>query len=105
MDREQSWQVITEQRLGLAQLLEGLSDTEWEQPSLCAWMARPRRRGARSDGARRFPGWDRCSPTVSGRGELSPAQPRCSPCAMPHARRVTSSPSCARTRILAGYRW
>ena len=41
MDREQSWQVITEQRLGLASLLEGLSDTEWEQPSLCAgWRVR-----------------------------------------------------------------
>ena len=41
MDREQSWQVITEQRLGLARLLDGLSDTEWEQPSLCAgWRVR-----------------------------------------------------------------
>ena len=41
MDREHSWQVITEQRLGLAGLLEELSDTEWEQPSLCAgWRVR-----------------------------------------------------------------
>ena len=41
MDEEQSWQVITEQRLALAQLLEGLSDTEWEQPSLCeGWRVR-----------------------------------------------------------------
>src|SRR5688572_25891269 len=33
--------VITEQRLGLARLLEGLSDDEWEQPSLCAgWRVR-----------------------------------------------------------------
>ena len=41
MDREQSWQVITAQRLGLARLLEGLSATEWEQPSLCAgWRVR-----------------------------------------------------------------
>jgi len=41
MDREQSWQVITEQRLGLAGMLEELSDTEWEQPSLCAgWRVR-----------------------------------------------------------------
>jgi uncharacterized protein (TIGR03083 family) len=41
MDREQSWQVITEQRLGLARLLEGLSDAEWEQPSLCpGWRVR-----------------------------------------------------------------
>jgi hypothetical protein len=46
MDREQSWQVITEQRLGLARLLEGLSDSELD----------PRRR---------YP----------GAGELSPAQP------------------------------
>lgn len=41
MDREQSWQVITEQRLGLARLLDGLSGAEWEQPSLCAgWRVR-----------------------------------------------------------------
>ena len=41
MDQEQSWQVITEQRLGLASMLAGLSDTEWEQPSLCAgWRVR-----------------------------------------------------------------
>ena len=41
MDRGQSWQVITEQRLGLARLLQGLSDAEWEQPSLCAgWRVR-----------------------------------------------------------------
>ena len=33
--------MITEQRLGLAQLLEGLSEAEWEQPSLCAgWRVR-----------------------------------------------------------------
>ena len=41
MDREESWRVITDQRLGLARLLEGLSDDEWEQPSLCAgWRVR-----------------------------------------------------------------
>jgi uncharacterized protein (TIGR03083 family) len=41
MDREASWQVITEQRLGLADLLEDLSDEEWEVPSLCAgWRVR-----------------------------------------------------------------
>jgi uncharacterized protein (TIGR03083 family) len=41
MDREESWQVITEQRLALVRLLEGLSDDEWEQPSLCAgWRVR-----------------------------------------------------------------
>lgn len=41
MDRDASWQVIAEQRLGLAGLLEGLSDAEWEQPSLCAgWRVR-----------------------------------------------------------------
>ena len=41
MDREESWRVITEQRLGLARLLGGLSDDEWEQPSLCAgWRVR-----------------------------------------------------------------
>jgi uncharacterized protein (TIGR03083 family) len=41
MDREESWRVITEQRLGIARLLEGLSNDEWEQPSLCAgWRVR-----------------------------------------------------------------
>jgi uncharacterized protein (TIGR03083 family) len=41
MDREESWQVIAEHRLGLARLLEGLSDSEWEQPSLCTgWRVR-----------------------------------------------------------------
>lgn len=41
MDREESWQVITEQRLSLADLLEGLSAQEWETPSLCAgWRVR-----------------------------------------------------------------
>jgi len=41
MDREETWRVITEQRLGLARLLEGLSDDKWEQPSLCAgWRVR-----------------------------------------------------------------
>jgi uncharacterized protein (TIGR03083 family) len=41
MDREESWRVITGQRLALARVLEGLSDDEWEQPSLCAgWRVR-----------------------------------------------------------------
>ena len=41
MDREESWQVITEQRLSIADLLEGLSDAEWQTPSLCAgWRIR-----------------------------------------------------------------
>jgi uncharacterized protein (TIGR03083 family) len=41
MDREASWQVISEQRLGLAAMLEALSESEWEQPSLCAgWRVR-----------------------------------------------------------------
>jgi uncharacterized protein (TIGR03083 family) len=41
VEREESWQVIAEQRLTLARLLEGLSDDEWEHPSLCAgWRVR-----------------------------------------------------------------
>ncbi|GAA0454087.1 hypothetical protein Ade02nite_02450 [Paractinoplanes deccanensis] len=41
MDREQSWQVIAEQRRTLAELLSGLSAAEWESPSLCAgWRVR-----------------------------------------------------------------
>ena len=39
--RDQVWQVIDEQRLSLAGLLEQLSDEEWLQPSLCAgWTVR-----------------------------------------------------------------
>jgi uncharacterized protein (TIGR03083 family) len=41
LDRDQVWQVIGEQRLSLAGLLEHLSDEEWRQPSLCAgWIVR-----------------------------------------------------------------
>jgi uncharacterized protein (TIGR03083 family) len=41
MDREESWQLIAEQRLSLADLLEGLSDAEWQTRSLCAgWRIR-----------------------------------------------------------------
>ena len=41
MDRDQSWRVVTEERLSLADLLEGLTDAEWETPSLCAgWRVR-----------------------------------------------------------------
>jgi uncharacterized protein (TIGR03083 family) len=36
LDRDQVWQVIDEQRLGLAGLLEQMSEEEWRQPSLCA---------------------------------------------------------------------
>jgi uncharacterized protein (TIGR03083 family) len=41
LGRDQIWQVIDEQRLSLAGLLEQLSDEEWRQPSLCAgWTVR-----------------------------------------------------------------
>ncbi|HEY6594476.1 MAG TPA: maleylpyruvate isomerase family mycothiol-dependent enzyme [Asanoa sp.] len=41
MDSEASWRVIREQRLELADLLDDLTDAEWEQPSLCdAWRVR-----------------------------------------------------------------
>lgn len=41
MDREESWQVIAEQRRSLAGLLEDLSPREWEAASLCAgWRVR-----------------------------------------------------------------
>ena len=41
LDRDQVWQVIDEQRLSLAGLLEQLSDEEWRHPSLCAgWTVR-----------------------------------------------------------------
>ena len=41
MDTEESWQVVVEQRLALAELLAGLPESDWEQPSLCAgWRVR-----------------------------------------------------------------
>jgi uncharacterized protein (TIGR03083 family) len=41
MDRETSWQVITAQRLALADLLATLTPDQWAVPSLCAgWRVR-----------------------------------------------------------------
>jgi uncharacterized protein (TIGR03083 family) len=41
MDRDESWQVIAEQRLVMADLLADRSPEEWDSPSLCAeWRIR-----------------------------------------------------------------
>jgi uncharacterized protein (TIGR03083 family) len=41
MDSEQTWQVIEQQRLAIADLLGGLTANQWESPSLCAgWRIR-----------------------------------------------------------------
>ena len=41
MDEETSWRVIAEQRLALADLLDGLTADEWDRPSLCTdWRVR-----------------------------------------------------------------
>ena len=41
MNSDQVWQVIDAQRMAVADLLEKLSDNEWQQPSLCAgWTVR-----------------------------------------------------------------
>jgi uncharacterized protein (TIGR03083 family) len=41
MDREQTWRVIEQERLRLADLLDTLADNEWDSPSLCAgWRVR-----------------------------------------------------------------
>ncbi len=41
MDRDESWQVIDRHRTSVADLLAGLTDDQWEQPSLCAgWRVR-----------------------------------------------------------------
>lgn len=41
MDVEQSWQVIEQQRLRLAALLDGLTEEQWDRPSLCTgWRVR-----------------------------------------------------------------
>ncbi len=38
---DENWQVVAEQRLAMAELLAGLSEADWEQPSLCAgWRVR-----------------------------------------------------------------
>lgn len=41
MDRDASWKVIAEQRIAMADLLDGLAPEQWEQPSLCdGWRIR-----------------------------------------------------------------
>lgn len=41
MDRDESWDVIAEQRRALADLLDGLTPEQWEAPSLCdGWRIR-----------------------------------------------------------------
>jgi uncharacterized protein (TIGR03083 family) len=41
MDREETWRVIEQERLRLADLLDTLADDEWDAPSLCAgWRVR-----------------------------------------------------------------
>jgi hypothetical protein len=41
MDREDVWRAIDDQRRRLVELLEDLSDEEWEHPSLCeGWTVR-----------------------------------------------------------------
>ena len=41
MDAEQTWHVIQQQRLAIADLLDGLTPAQWESPSLCAgWRIR-----------------------------------------------------------------
>ncbi|MCO1661109.1 maleylpyruvate isomerase family mycothiol-dependent enzyme [Pseudonocardia humida] len=41
MDRDEHWATIAHQRRELADLLDDLTDDEWEQPSLCAqWRVR-----------------------------------------------------------------
>ncbi|QBR93214.1 maleylpyruvate isomerase family mycothiol-dependent enzyme [Nocardioides euryhalodurans] len=36
MGVNESWQVVVDQRLAIAEMLAGLSESQWEQPSLCA---------------------------------------------------------------------
>src|ERR1041384_1507518 len=41
MDRDQSWGVVEQERLRLADLLDGLTDEEWHRASLCeGWRVR-----------------------------------------------------------------
>jgi uncharacterized protein (TIGR03083 family) len=41
MDTERTWQVIEQERLAIADLLDGLTAAQWESPSLCAdWRIR-----------------------------------------------------------------
>ena len=41
MDAEQTWQVVEQHRLEIADLLDGLTAAQWESPSLCAgWRIR-----------------------------------------------------------------
>jgi len=41
MDKDESWRVVDEQRLALADLLESLTASDWDMPSLCeGWTVR-----------------------------------------------------------------
>ena len=41
MSTEEGWRVVARQRLAMADMLAGLSEADWEQPSLCAgWRVR-----------------------------------------------------------------
>lgn len=41
MEREECWRVIAAERLSLAEQLDGLSDAQWDEPSLCdGWRVR-----------------------------------------------------------------
>ena len=41
MDADRSWRIIEQQRLAIADLLDGLSAEQWQAPSLCAgWRVR-----------------------------------------------------------------
>ena len=41
MDKEHTWQVVEQQRVAIADLLDGLTPQQWESPSLCAgWRIR-----------------------------------------------------------------
>ncbi|WP_433294041.1 maleylpyruvate isomerase N-terminal domain-containing protein [Actinoplanes sp. CA-030573] len=67
---EASWTVITQQRLALAELLAGLTGTEWEHPSLCAgWRVRDV--AAHVALAPQPPARSRCSARRSAPGEAS----------------------------------
>ena len=41
MDKEQTWAVVRQQRLAVAELLDGLTAEQWESRSLCTdWRIR-----------------------------------------------------------------
>ena len=102
MDRDRSWQVIDEHRVGVADILAGLTPEQWEAPSLCdGW--RVREVGAHLSMAAMGP--REVLPFAAGTGQLQQDDPRhrARPCAPPARQIVADLRGIVGTRKLAPF--